>query len=144
MSAELAADAARAIEAELPTLRAFAEARMTATVEIGTYGPWRYDDDLGMEVRSLLDSFATKARVRSRSAQQVRETELGERSVVTVDRELHIPWDAPATHEGQVARVVALGPLDDPTLLGQDLMLVGPIPGSQQTARRLLVREVQT
>jgi len=133
-----------AVERELPALRAEAEGRMTTTLEIGTYGPWRYDEALDREVRDLVDSFTTKARVRSRSAQQVRETELGERSVVTVDRELHIPWDSPATREGQVARVVAVGPLDDPTLLGQDLMLVGPITGSQQTARRLLVREVQT
>lgn len=133
-----------AVERELPALRAEAEARMTVTLQIGTYGPWRYDDALGREVRDLVDSFTTKARVRSRSAQQVRETELGERSVVTVDREVHIPWNAPATKEGQVARVAAIGPLDDPTLLGQDLMLVGPIPGSHQTARRLLVREVQT
>lgn len=132
------------LAAGLTELRQYAESRMTVTVEVGTYGPWRHDDVLGEEVRDLLESFETKARVRSRSSQQVRETELGDRSVVTVDRELHIPWDAPATKEGQVARVLSIGPMDDPTLVGQELMLVGPIPGSQQTARRLLVREVQT
>ncbi len=133
-----------AVERELPALRAEAEARMTTTVEIGTYGPWRYDDGLGREVRALVDSFITKARIRVRSAQQVRETELGERSVVTVDRELHIPWDAPATKEGQIARVIAVGPQSPESLIGQELMLVGPLIGDAQTARRLLVREVQT
>lgn len=128
----------------LPELRAMAESRMTVTVEIGTYGPWRFDPVSEEEVRDLLDSFETKARVRSRSAQQARETELGDRSVVTADRELHIPWDAPETTEGQVARVLSIGALDDPTLLGADLMLVAPMPGSQQTARRLLVRTVLT
>src|SRR5690625_5110750 len=132
------------VAAYLPGLRREAESRMSVTVEIGTYGPWRHDDVLEREVRDLLESFTTKARIRSRSSQQVRETELGDRSVVTVDRELHIPWDAPTTTEGQVARVLSIGPLDDPTLVGIDLVLVGPIPGSQQTARRLLVREVQT
>ena len=123
---------------------------MTVTVEIGTYGQTRFDPVTEEEVRDLLESFETKARVRSRSAQQVRETELGDRSVVTVDRELHIPWDAPETTEGMVARVIAIdgspgdGFSPDPTLIGADLMLVGPIPGSQQTARRLLVREVLT
>lgn len=132
------------LAAGLVEMRQLAESRMTVTVAIGTYGPWRFDPVVEEEARDFLGSFETKARVRSRSAQQVRETELGDRSVVTVDRELHIPWDAPATSEGQVARVLSVGPLDDPTLVGTDLMLVGPIPGSQQTARRLLVREVQT
>lgn len=128
----------------LPELRQMAESRMTTMVTIRTYGPWEYDDAAGKEVRPLLSSFETKARVRVRSVQQLRETEVGPRTVVSVDRELHIPWNADEALEGSEATVDTIDATTDPTLLGAVLMLAGPLPGDQMTARRLLVREVLT
>lgn len=121
-----------------------AESRMTTTVEIGTPGPWQFDPDLGRDVRTLTVDFTTKARIRVRSVQQQTESEAGARTVVTVQRELHIPIGSPVVAPGKVARVTALGPLSDPSLDDAEFTILGVIPGDQMTARRLLVEEVQT
>lgn len=134
----------RALSA-LPRLRRLAESRMLVTLEIGTPGAWRYDSAMGKEVRDLTGSFTTKARIRNRSSQSQRETDAGARTIIGVDREAHIPWNSPATPNGLVARVTAIdAPTSDPMLLGAEYQIVGPIAGDQMTARRLLVREVQS
>jgi hypothetical protein len=130
--------------AALPRLRRLAESRMELTLEVGAYGPWRYDETAGKEVRDLVDSFSTSGRIRARSAQSQRETDAGDRTILGVDRELHIPWNAPATPNGTIARVTAIGPNSDPMLAGVEFEVIGPIPGDQMTARRLLIREVQS
>lgn len=132
------------LNAELPFLQAQAESRMTTTVEIGEYGPWVFDPDLGRETRSFTVDFATPARIRVRSVQQQTEQDAGARTVVTVQRELHIPINSPVVAAGQVARVTALGAGSDPSLAGVELTVLGVIAGDQMTARRLLVEEVQT
>lgn len=130
-------------EAELAEDRADAESRMVSTYLIGVHGKTEYVN--GVETRPLLSSFATKGRLRSRTSQSQRETEAGERTIVAVDRELHIPWDSPDVPVNAVARPVSIDPATgDPTIAGADLLLVGPVPGEQQTARRLLVRETLT
>lgn len=129
-------------EGELSEDRADAASRFTLTVDIGTYGPWYYDEDAEADVRDVIATLTNiPARLRVRSAQSVRDTQAAERTVTIVERELHIPWDSPAVPADAVAHVTAVGPLDDPTILGADLVLAGPAPGSQTTARRLLVRE---
>lgn len=133
-----------AIEAELPFLRQQAESRMTTTVEIGTPGPWEFDPDLGRDVRTLTSTFTTKARIRVRSARQESSAEAGARTVVTVQRELHIPIDSPDVTPNMVGRVTALGPLSDPSLAGTEFTVLGVTSGDQMTARRLLIEEVQT
>lgn len=117
---------------------------MLDTFQVGTYGAgWVYDDFLGREVREFVPAFTTKGRVKV-TANQPREVEVGGRTSVEVHRELHIPVDSPEVADGMVARCVAVDPSSDPTLLGADLTLSGPAPGSQTTARRIVVKEVVT
>ena len=132
------------VTAALPELRAHAESRMLDTFEIGTYGSgWVYDDMLGREVREFLPAFTTKGRVKV-TANQAREVEVGARTSVVTHRELSSPVDSPEVPDGMVARCVAVDPSSDPTLLGAVLELSGPAPGSQTTARRIVVKEVVT
>jgi hypothetical protein len=132
------------IKRELPGLQQAAESRMTTTVEIGTPGPWTYDPDLDRDVRTLTDSFTTKARIRVRSSQQESTSERGARTIITTQRELHIPINSPVTAPNMVARVTAIDSLSDPSLAGVEFKILGVLPGDQMTARRLLVEEVQT
>ena len=117
---------------------------MLDTFLIGTFGEgWVYDDMLGREVRQFFPAFTTKGRVKV-TANQARESEVGGRTSVEVHRELHIPVDSPEVTDGMVARCTAVDPSSDPTLLGVDLELSGPAPGSQTTARRIVVKEAVT
>lgn len=58
--------------------------------------------------------------------------------------ELHIPWDTLGLTVGLRAVVVAVGPLDPPSLLGNTYRLTGPSEGSQMTAQRWGVESWQT
>ena len=134
-----------AIDAELPFLRAEAAARMLDTFEIRTYGDgWHYDEDYGQDVRDYEVEFTTKGRVKVSGGLSAHEAEAGGRTVATATRELHIPVSSPAVPAGAVAVCAAVAATSDPTLLGAQLVLVGPAPGSQTTARRLEVSEVLT
>lgn len=131
--------------AEVEDDRKLAESRMLDTFEIRVYGDgYHYDEDLGEDVRDYIVSFTTQGRVKVGGGLAARESEAGERTVVTVTRELHIPVDSPVVPVGAVAVCTAVDPTSDPTLLGAELTLAGPVPGSQTTARRLQVTEVLT
>ena len=104
---------------------------------------WTFDPTTGEEVQAVSLLFTTKGRVKV-TANQPRESEVGGRTSVEVHRELHIPVGSPEVPEGAIARCIAADPSSDPTLLGASLVLSGPAPGSQTTARRIVVKEVLT
>lgn len=126
----------------LPELRAHAESRMLDSFLIGHYGDgWVYDDLLEQDVREFIVAFPTKGRVKVTVAMP-QASEVGARTSYETRRELHIPTGSPATPDNAVARCVAIHRTTDPTLLGAELSITGPAPGSQTTARRLTVTEV--
>lgn len=132
------------LTARLARGRAWAEARMVETWEIGADGGWDYNPATGRDEQTILDPFTTNARLKVTTS-QVRETQAGERTVVESRRELHIPVGSPVAPVNAVARCTAIDPeTSDPTTLGTIVRLGGPVPGSQTTARRLEVVEVLT
>jgi hypothetical protein len=139
---------AAAIEAELPFLRAEAEGRMLDTFEIRTYDDDRvfvYNEDLDEEVENIFTVIlTTPGRVKVQAGLAVRDAEVGGRTAASVVRSLHIPVDSIALPPNAVAVCTAVHATSDPTLLGARLVLSGPAPGSQTTARRLEVEEVLT
>jgi hypothetical protein len=132
-----------AIEAELPFLRAEAEARMRDTFEIRVYTDgWHYDEVEGEDVRDYEVLLTTPGRVKVEGGLSVRDSEVGARTAASVVRSLHIPVTSPVVPVGAVAVCTAVHATSDPTLLGAALTIGGPAPGSQTTARRLEVTEV--
>lgn len=86
--------------------------------------------------------FTTKCRVKVSDGLSVHESEVGGRAAVEVTRQLHIPVKSGAVQPGDIAVITSVHATSDPTLLGATLVLAGPAPGSQTTARRLQVSEV--
>jgi hypothetical protein len=121
--------------------RAAAEARMLDTWAIGTDLGWTFDPDLGEDVQAVTPLFTTAGRLKV-PGNVVLESDVGERSVVSTRRELHIPVGSQAVPIGAVAQCTAIDATSDPTLLGTIVRVSGPAPGSQTTARRLQVEEV--
>jgi hypothetical protein len=131
----------------LPYFRDEAESRMLDTFDISVAtGGWVYDPGAeggdGADVEVLTPLFTTLGRVKVGGGLAARDSEAGGRTVVTVTRELHIPYDSAEVPVGAVAVCTAVHSTSDPTLLGAVLRLEGPAPGSQTTARRLQVSEV--
>ena len=93
------------------------------------------------EVPVYATRFSTACRVKAIAAVP-RSADAAGRESVTVVRELHIPVDSPAVAEGDEAWMVSVHASSDPTLAGVRLVIGGPAPGSQTTARRLRVSEV--
>lgn len=139
-----------AIEAELPFLRAEAEARMLTTVAIQyASGAPTQDPNTGTETPTYETAFTTKARLSIGRGLAVRAAEVGGRTAAEVVRILSIPvdsadpWADDRAATGVSALVTAIdAATDDPTMLGVRLTLSGPAPGSQTTARRYEVEEV--
>lgn len=131
------------IQAELPFLRAEAEARMLDRCEIRyKTGSGTQDPVTGEKSPQYAVRFATKCRVKVSDGLSVREADVGGRTAVSVTRQLHIPVGSPAVQPGDIAVVTSVHASSDRTLLGATLVLAGPAPGSQTTARRLQVSEV--
>jgi len=122
--------------------RVAAEARMLDTFDIKIPTGPDYNSGAGLDVTTYTLLFSTVGRVKR--GLTANEAGAGDREVVTVNRELHIPVDSPAVPVGAVAFVTSVGAGSDPTLSGAALRLTGPAPGSQTTARRLQVTEVLT
>lgn len=114
---------------------------MLDTWTIGADLGWEYVD--GVDVQTVTPLFTTKARLTERGT-VVRDAQVGERTAVETRRELHIPWNSPATPANAVAQCTAIAASTDPTLLGTIVRLAGPAPASQKTARRLEVVEILT
>lgn len=126
----------------LPELRAQAESRMLDTFDINVPSGTAYNPATQSEEPTYALLFATRGRVKVATALNVREAQGGERTIVSVERELHIPVGSPAIPVGAVAVCTFADSTSDPTLLGAALRLEGPAPGSQTTARRMKVTEV--
>lgn len=114
---------------------------MLDTWAIGTDLGWTFDPDLGEDVQAVTPLFTTAGRLKV-PGNVVLESDVGERSVVSTRRELHIPVGSQAVPIGAVAQCTAIDATSDPTLLGTIVRVSGPAPGSQTTARRLQVEEV--
>lgn len=132
-----------AIEAELPFLRAEAEARMVDTWTIGADVGWTYDENAGEDVQTVTPLFTTPGRLTERGT-EVSDIEVGGRTSAETRRELHIPWNSAAVPANAVAQCIAIHASTDPTLLNSIVRLRGPAPATQKTARRLEVVEVLT
>jgi hypothetical protein len=123
--------------------RAIAEARMLDTAEIRyKTGDTTQDPTTGSTVPVYVARFTTKCRVKSTRTYGVQNQEVGGRTAQTVSREFHIPVDSPEVEPGDLAVITAVHPKTDPTLLGAELTISGPAPGSQTTARRLEITKV--
>lgn len=136
-----------AIEAELPYLRSEAEARMLDTFEVRVpTGTGHHFDEFLQESVEDYDVLVAeqKGRVKVIQGLSVRTDEVGGRTSATVIRQWHIPVTAPAIPVNAYAVCTAVHSTSDPTLLGARLVLGGPAPGSQTTARRLEVTEMLT
>lgn len=133
-----------AIERTLPRLRAEAEARMVDTFEVRDNFRTEYDPESQEDVETYDVLLTTVGRVKVEGGLAVRDAEVGGRTSASVVRSLHIPVDSDAIPVGAVAVCTAVHATSDPTLLGAQLRIGGPAPGSQTTARRLEIEEVLT
>lgn len=129
--------------------RALAESRMLTTVAIQYETGVTPDPVTDADVPTYTTAFSTKSRIKSPGL-VMGLAEAGGRTAAESKRELDIPatsadpWADVRSAHGVTALVTAVDPTDDPTLLGVRLVLSGPAPGSQTTARRLQVTEVVT
>lgn len=128
----------------LPAMRAREESRHLDTFEVrvptGTGTVYDKNQKRNVEQSTLL--FTTKGRVKVGGGLAAKDAQVGERTAVTVTRELRIAIDKPAVPAGAYALCTAVDVTSDPTLLDARLVLDGPAPGSQTTCRRLQVSEV--
>ena len=119
-----------AIEAELPFLRAEAEALMPDEFELGNYGDgYHYDPDLEEDVRDFDLLFTTRGKLMTSTAPG--EVEVGGRTAVQISRTLHIRVDTPAVPEGTVARSG-----------GREFRILAELTHPQPKSRRFAVEEV--
>jgi hypothetical protein len=119
-----------AIEAELPFLRAEAEALMPDEFEFGDYGDgWHYDTESGEDVRDFDLLFTTRGKVMTSTAPG--EVEVGGRTAVEISRVLHIPVGTPAVPQGTVARSG-----------GREYRILAEVTHPQPKSRRFAVEEV--
>ncbi len=100
------------------------------------------NETTGEESPVYVTRFTTKCRVKVSNGLSARESDVGGRTAVEVTRQLHIPVGSPAVQPGDIAVITSVHKTSDPTLAGATLVLAGPAPGSQTTARRLQVSEV--
>ena len=129
--------------AEVAEFRAMAEARMLDTCDIKyKTGETEQDPVTGEVVPIYATRFSTKSRTVVRKGLATRSSEVGGRTAVVIEREHHIPVGSPKVYPGDVAVMTSVHETSDPTLAGVTLILDGPAPGSQTTARRLQVSEV--
>lgn len=124
--------------------RMLAEARMLDTFDIQVSTGIHYDPDTGTEVEGWETIFTTQGRVKVIGAYGI-DREVGGRTTTEVVRELHIPVDSDVVPAKATALCTAIDdPTTDPMLLGARMILDGPTPGSQTTARRMKITEVLT
>lgn len=140
-----------AIAAELPFLRAQAESMMTLT--LAAYSPNGFTEDAeGYEVPAFTPEGSTFGKVQGGS-QAGKDTPTQYVTIGSVRRPvleagLHIPIGAKVPTAGEQRgtgweyEITALGPLDDPALLGRRYLVVEVPAKSKATARRLSVVEL--
>lgn len=132
------------IEAELPFLRAEAEATFQDTFAAYSPGGTTTNAD-GMQVPGFNTQGTTRGKVSGRSRES--DTNTRTESVGGVERPvveggLHIPLSAPVPARGWEYQMTVAGPSTDPSLVGRRWRVVDAPAKSYATARRLDVVEV--
>ena len=95
-----------AIEAELPFLRAEAEALMYDSFEFRDYGDgFHYDPEAGVDVRDYAVLFTSVGKIMTNTVPS--NAEVGGRTAVGIDQTLHIPASSPVVAVGVVAHRVS-------------------------------------
>lgn len=134
-----------AVQAELPYLRAEAEALM---LDVGTAsrptGGYTYDPSAnggqGGDVETTSDLFTSPCKIQSRNL-VTQAAEVGERTAIVVRTELHLPVSTAPLTTGDLWEVTTPHALSTvPT--GQRYRVVGPVGKTLATARRYDVEEV--
>lgn len=138
------------VAAALPEMRQLAESLMTLTLT--TYAPTGEPatDADGYQVPGYDDQGDTRGKVQSGSGKdsETRYVNIGGVERPVIDGGLHIPLSAPVPAaseqrgQGWEYEVTAVGPADDPALLGRRYLVVSSPAKSHATARRLDVVEV--
>lgn len=131
-----------AIEAELPFLRAEAEATFIDTFTAYAY-EWTTVDGLDEQVWAA--QYTTPGKVAGRSRQgdtTTRTEEVGGVQRPVMEGGLHIPLSAALPAIGWELECTAVGPSSDPSLLGRRWRVIDVPAKSFATARRLDVVEV--
>jgi hypothetical protein len=120
-----------------------AESFMTLTLAASSPGGTTTDAD-GMETSDLSPEGTTPGKLQGSSARDAvtRSVSVGDVERPVVDEGLHIPLSAPLPKIGWQYEVTAVGPSDDPALLGRRFQVVSVPAKSFATARRLDVVEV--
>lgn len=138
-----------AIASALPELQREAESLMTLTLTAYSPDGDTLDPD-GFEVPAYTAEGTTPGKVQSGSGDDTstRYVRIGDIERPVLAGGLHIPIDAPIPvaseqrGQGWEYVVTAVGPADDPALLGRRYLVVGVPAKSHATARRLDVVEV--
>lgn len=116
---------------------------MTLTLAASSPGGVVVDADL-METRGYTPEGTTPGKLQGSTARDAvtRSVSVGDVERPVVDEGLHIPLSAPLPKIGWQYEVTAVGPSDDPALLGRRFQVVSVPAKSFATARRLDVVEV--
>ena len=127
-----------AIEAELPFLRAEAEAGMQDTFTVSSITRQKVD---GLDQDIETSQGTTRGKIAGPSS-QARDTNTRTAAVGGVERPvieggLHIPIASPAPEIGWHCTLTVLGPMTDPSLLNSVWRVVDVPAKSYATARRL-------
>jgi hypothetical protein len=131
-----------AIEAELPFLRAEAEATFTDTFTAFAYEVVKVD---GLDERLYVEQYVTPGKVSGRSRQgdtNTRTVSIGGVERPVFEGGLHIPLSADLPAIGWEYVCTAVGAASDPALLGRTWRVVDVPAKSYATARRLDVVEI--
>ena len=117
---------------DLAVLQADAEALMVDEFEFGNYGAgWHYDPTVDADVRDFEPLFTTPGRVLTSTAAS--ESEAGDRTVVAINRTLHVPASKPTVPTGTVARRASDG---------AEFRVLADLTHPQPKSRRFAVEEV--
>lgn len=132
-----------AIQAELPYLRAAAEALM---LDAGTAkrptGGYVYDPATDSDVEATADLFSSACKIQSRNVQP-HEAEVGGRTSVSVRTELHLPTSTAALTAGDLWVMTAVHALST-VANGTTYRVLAPVGKTLATARRYEVEQVVT
>ena len=122
--------------------RMAAEALMTdAGIMRRPNGRTTQDPGTGSESPALDDLFTSKAKIQTRQL-QAQSADVGGRTAVAVQVELHLPVSAPAVQAGDVWEHTSVSSLSDMQLLGRKFRVIAPVGKTFATARRLEVEEI--
>ena len=127
---------AEAITAELPGLRAAAEALMVDAITFAAPGAETFDPDTGEYVTTPgADLYAGPCQVQVTDA-VARDVTAGEQEVVVERILVKIPWDAPQIPPGSVGTITAVGP-GSGSVVGRRYRVTGTHAKTYATAQRL-------